>query len=336
MKKSQMYIAIVIVMVIVVSFFANSIFSSKAKENNVVVNNETTKVRVAYLPVIHALPLFVAIEKGYFKEAGLDVEKVEFQAPNQIIDALINGSADFGSAAALGITGIADYKDPGKIKVFNLAGDVGDKTGESLIIPKNSKISSISNLKGKKLGILAGTIQWKTIAREILAKNGLDMDKDVTIVELAGTVQVQALSSGQIDALLALEPIPTVAIGKSGATILAKTPGKQFIADPFWYGAGVVSAKFAQENPITTKKVIAALDKAVDEINASPESSRQYLKGYTSLTDDLILKVPLVEFKNCNSLNDKDMESVRKFFAIFTNNKVIDGEINANSLMYCK
>ncbi len=44
------------------------------------------KVKIGYLPAAQALPVFVAMEKGYFKEAGLDVEAVKFDAPNQIID----------------------------------------------------------------------------------------------------------------------------------------------------------------------------------------------------------------------------------------------------------
>ena len=297
---------------------------------------ETTKVKIAYLPVVHGLPLYVAMEKGYFRDAGIEVEAIKFESPNQIVDALLNGQVDFGDAVALGIVGVVESKNPGKIKIYSLEGETGDNSGENIIVPINSSLKSISELRGKKLGILAGTIQWRTITREVLAKNGLDMDKDLTIVELAPSIQVQALSSGQVDAILALEPIPTVAINQSIGKILVKAPAKEFIANPFWYGAEVVGTTFAMNNPKTTEKVMGAIKKAVNEINSDFDQNRRYLKNYTSLTEELASKVPPVNFKICESLNEQDMDSIRKFYAIFTKYNVVKGEIDLDALLYCK
>lgn len=297
---------------------------------------ETTHVRVANLPVVHGLPLYVAIEKGYFKDAGLDVEVIDFQAPNQIIDSIMNGQVDMTSpSGALGITGIANAKNPGKLKVYAVSGGTSGNTGANLIVPVGSKLSSVNELRGKKLGILAGTIQWRTITREILEKNGLDMDKDVTIVELVPPVQVQALSSGQVDALLALEPIPTVAVGKGLAKILIADPTVTYIADPSWLGAGIVNAEFARKNPQTTKVVIATIERAMDEIKNNPNAYRQYLKVHTQLTDDIISKIPIVSFKMCDQLDARDRDSIQKFFAIFTKHGVVNGQINIDDLLYC-
>ncbi|MFZ5365390.1 MAG: ABC transporter substrate-binding protein [Patescibacteria group bacterium] len=298
---------------------------------------ETTQVKIAYYPITHFLPLYVAVEKGYFKDAGFDVELVKFEAPNQVIDAVMNGQVDLtGPGAALGITGIADFKNPGKLKMYAISGDHDNYSGHSLILPINSTITSFNQLKGKKLGIWAGTIQWRTIAREILAQNGLDMDKDLTIVELAPSVQVQALASGQIDALLTLEPIPTTALNNNVAKLWIKSPADQFISDPFWYGVGVINAKFAIDNPKTTEKLVSVIDKAAQEVNQNFDAYRQYLKGYTSLTDELITKVPPIDFKVCNSFTDEDKDSIAKFFNIFTKHKVVDGTINMTDMLYCR
>lgn len=297
---------------------------------------ETTTVRVAYLPVVHGLPLYTAVEKGYFQEAGLKIEVVPFEAPNQIIDALMNGTVDFGSAVALGIAGVADTKNPGKIKVYGVNGEMGNNSSENILIPINSPVQSISELKGKKFGILAGTIQWKTIAREILAQNSLDMDKDVTIVELAPSVQVQALASGQVDALLALEPIPTVALSQSAGKILSTAPAKQFIADPFWYGADVVRTEFAEQKPETTAKVISIMERSVVEVNDNFDQHRRYLKNYTALSEILALKVPPIDYKTCPSLTGQDKESIKKFYALFAKYNVVEREISLENLLYCR
>lgn len=322
----------IIGLIIVILVFGGIWYSAS---NNQKVS-ETTSVKFAYLPVVHGLPLFIAIEKGYFRNEGIQVEAIKFESPNQIVDALLSGQVDFGSAVALGITGIAESKNPGKLKVYAVNGEVGDNSGENIIVPINSNLKSISELKGKKLGILAGTIQWRTIAREILAKNNLDMDKDLTIIELAPSIQVQALASGQVDAILALEPIPTVAISQGVGKIMVKAPAKEFIASPFWYGADVVGTTFAKNNPKTTKKVVNAIKRAVAEVNTDFDENRQYLKNYTSLTEDLATKVPPVNYKTCEDLNEQDMSSIKSFYGIFTKHKVVSGEIDVNALLYCK
>ena len=223
-------------------------------------------VKIGYLPIVHSLPLYVAIEKGYFKDAKIEVEAIPFEAPNQLVDAIMQDQLDFGSAMGMGIIGIANSKNPGKVKIYAINGEMNNNSIEDIIIPINSTITSIAELKGKKFGILAGTIQWRTITRDLLAKNGLNMDTDVTLVELPGTIQVQTIASGQIDALLALEPIPTTIIEAGTGKIMITAPAKAYIADPFWPGADVVNTEFAVQNPETTDKVIAILQKTINEI----------------------------------------------------------------------
>src|SRR5437763_1539192 len=90
-----------------------------ASSNNQSAKTETTKVKIASLPNVQGLPVYVAIEKGYFKDEGLDVELVKFEAPNQIIDALLQGQVDLAHpGGATGIAGIANFKNPGKLKIY--------------------------------------------------------------------------------------------------------------------------------------------------------------------------------------------------------------------------
>lgn len=104
------------------------------------------KVKIADLPVVHGLPLYLALEKGYFKEVGIDVERVKFEAPNQLIDAILSGQVDFTSpSGAMGITGIADFKNPEKIKIYAAAGGDLEVSNDSLLVPIDSKILKSKN-----------------------------------------------------------------------------------------------------------------------------------------------------------------------------------------------
>lgn len=293
-----------------------------------------TKVRIAYLPNIHALPFYLALEKGYFKDEGLDIEVVKFEAPNQIIDALLSNQVGVAApGAAAGITAVSQSKKPGTIKIYSVQGGTDTLTNESFVVKADSAIKSFADLKGKKLGHLPG-IQWQTISRDILAKNGLEAGKDVTLVDLAIPLMVPALASGQVDALLAIEPAPTIAVAKGIGKVVQQSPTIQYIANPFYAGVGDITTKFMTESPDATEKILRVFKKANDEVNANPDAARPYLKGYTALDDSLINDVPLLQYKMYDDMDAKDISALQAFFDIFTEYKVIDGKVDASSLIY--
>jgi NitT/TauT family transport system substrate-binding protein len=307
-------------------------FASNKQE----VKLETTKIKIAYLASsAQALPLYLSIDKGYFNDAGLEVEPVKFEAPNQIIDALIAGNVDFGSpSTAMGITAISQAKNPNTLKIFALNGGTAPNNIDNvLLVKKDSTISTIQDLKGKKLGTLPG-IQFRTIAQHILSTENLTVDKDVTIFELAIPLQLQALITGQIDAVLTLEPVKVIGKSQNAVKDLVIAPMDQYIADPWYGGGGVVSVKFSENNPNTTKKVIAVFDKAINEINANPDLARQYLKNYTPLNDQQIKDMPLPIWKTYTDFKESDISALQKFFDIFAQYKVIENKVDARQLLY--
>lgn len=309
-------------------------FGYSTWQNNQTGPLETTKVKIADLPVVHGLPLYLAIEKGYFAEEGISVELVKFEAPNQIVDAIMLGQVDFTSpSGAMGITGIADLKNPGKVKIYIVSGGDDIVPSEAILVRNDSSISSIQGLKGKRLGILPG-IQWRTIARHVLAQNNLVVEQDVMLVELAPGLQAPALDSGQIDALFAIEPMPTIVKSKNIGKEIVSGPTLTTIGNPFYGGAGAVNLEFATDNPNTTKKVLEIFARAVDEVNSNPEVARQYLKGYTPLGNDLIVEVPIIKFKMVEDLTLSEINAVQKFYDIFSTYGVVDKPMSFRSIIY--
>lgn len=296
--------------------------------------NKMLKVKIADLPVVHGLPLYLALEKGYFTEVGIDVERVKFEAPNQLIDAILSGQVDFTSpSGAMGITGIADFKNPGKIKIYAAAGGDLVVSNDSLLVPMDSQISVVEELAGKKLGVLPG-IQWRTIATQLLANHGLIAGGDVVLVELAPGLQAPALASGEIDALLATEPMPTIVREKGIGKEIIHAAAAQEIASPFYGGGGAVSVKFATEYPEETAKIFAVFERAINEIRADPVAARQYFKGYTPLDDVLIAQAPILNFKMFHELKEIDLDAIQAFYDIFTAQGVVDGSMDIRSLLY--
>lgn len=329
MRNSKLLVLIVCAFLI-----GGAIGYSVAQRNTALEQLETTKIKIGGLPIAQGLPIFLALQKGYFKNAGIDAEFVKFEAPNQLVDAILSGNIDIThTGGAMGIAVIANFKNPGKLAVYAAAGGNKVIPNDSILVGNASDIASIQDLKGKKLGILPG-IQWKTIARHILAQNNLIADTDVTIVELAPGLQAPALASGEIDGLLAIEPMPTIVKEKNIGKEIVHTPTALYVANPFYGGAGILNLEFARENPKLIKKVLAIIAQSVQEINKNPDEARIYLKGYTPLEDNLIAKLPVPLFKMSVGLSKTDIDAIQQFLDIFTEYKVVDGKMDVEKLLY--
>src|SRR6478672_3154434 len=76
-----------------------------------------TKIRIGYWPIAAGLPFYAAVEQGYFKEAGLDVEVMRFAGAQQIMEAILAERCD-GSANGTGSANIAigELAQPGTFK----------------------------------------------------------------------------------------------------------------------------------------------------------------------------------------------------------------------------
>ena len=146
--------------------------------------------------------------------------------------------------------------------------------------------------------------------------------------------QVQALASGQIDAVLTLEPIGTIGVEKGVAKHLVKAPVAELIVDPWIGGAGAVRTEFAEKNPGTTEKVIRAFSRAVDDANKNPDENKKYLPKYTPLNEELSNKVPVLYFIDSEDMTEEDMKALQIFFDLFTEYGAIEDKIDVNGLLY--
>jgi NitT/TauT family transport system substrate-binding protein len=166
----------------------------------------SSKIRIGYWPIAAGLPFYAAVEKGFFKEAGLDVEPLKFAAAAQIMEAMLAGRCD-GSANGTGSANLAigEIAAPGTFKIFASNPSNVKNVLDEMLVPANSTAKIMADLKGKRVGSGPG-IQNVTLAKIILEKNGI---ANPTVTELPVGQHVPALAAGQVDAVYTLEPTGT-------------------------------------------------------------------------------------------------------------------------------
>jgi len=90
----------------------------------------------------------------------------------------------------------------------------------ALVVRADGPIRQVTDLKGKKIGYVPGTMH-EILLREVLTRNGIVLDKDVTLVRIDFFDMGTALAQGAIDAFLSGEPFPSVAVAQGYGRILA-------------------------------------------------------------------------------------------------------------------
>lgn len=191
-------------LVLVTSFFiAGCSDSSQTK------NVEKKKITVGMLRLTSSAPLFIAIDKGFFQEEGLDIQVEWFDAAQPIAVATASDKIDVG---ATGITaGLYNMVSSGQ-KLTIVADKGREQKGypsSSLVVTKalyDQGITSVEQLKGKKIGITQKGSTFQYMLGRILESNGLTLE-DVEVIPLGKISSVMAsLESSQIDAAILNEP----------------------------------------------------------------------------------------------------------------------------------
>jgi len=134
----------------------------------------------------------IALDRGYMKDEGIDL-KITFIEPTPSIQALMAGSVDFTVAGTSALVVLARSNAPLKVVVA-----VNDRVHQWLLTKPN--IASPKELKGKKIATTGIAAVATFMLKQILAKHGLDGNKDVVYIDPGLGNQLTALISGVTDA----------------------------------------------------------------------------------------------------------------------------------------
>ncbi len=279
-------------------------------------------IKVGSSPVTSSAALYLAQERGYFKEQGLDVEITDFAnsgAPMTLL--LSKGELDVGAgniSAGL-FNAIASGQN---LKIVADKGSL-DKNKDYLALVvrnehlKSGRYKSIKDLKGFKMGLtsLEGVSQ-EILTEKFLQSVGLKLE-DVTFVKLAYAEMNLALKSGFIDATIQIEPFLTKAQIDGIAT---KVAGGSEIYPKQQSGVLLYSPAFMKDNPNEAKKFMVAYAKGIQDYNKAftenigKEKVIGDLKKVFKYDDELWQKMAIVGLNPFGKLNTQELKIDIKWY----------------------
>ncbi len=183
-----------------------------------------TNVKVGVLKLTSSAPIFVGVEKGFFREFGIAPELVYFQAAAPIATALAAGQLDVG---ATGLTAALFNIVLGGQQLWIVADKGREWPGYPLVAIVvqrelwDAGLRSVKDLKGRRIGVTQVGSTFHYHIGNILEKDGLTL-ADVKIVPLqAMPAMMEALKGKQVDAILVPQPLPGTAEAQGFGKILA-------------------------------------------------------------------------------------------------------------------
>lgn len=243
----------------------------------------------------------IAQQKGYMKEEGLD-ERVIFVAPTTSIQAMLGGDVHFTGAGSSALVSIARGNTPLKVVIAT-----NDRVLQWLVT--RPEITSPKQLKGKKIATTGVAAIATFMLKQILTKQGLDGNKDVTYIAVESGTQLPALLGGGFDAAVLSVEQRYVAVDKG-------------MHEMFFMGNEV---KNSWGTLATTDKLIKENPKMVAGFVRATLKALRYIRQDKEGTVAALLKFSGVSRQQASRLYDD-------LIGTFTRNGAVDEETQKNDL----
>ncbi|KAA0916121.1 ABC transporter substrate-binding protein [Aquicoccus porphyridii] len=227
--------------------------------------SQNRKITVGALRFTSHSASFIGVDRGYFAEAGLDVELKFFQAAQPMAVAIASGDVDYAVTAISG--GLISLADKGAIKV--IGGGLSEEPGidGQKILASDAAyqagLTSPAQLDGKSFGMTTAGSSFHYMGSKIAAAEGATMS--FKPLQKVGAV-IGALKTGQIDAWSIVPHIAKPLAGSGAVHIIGDV--SDYIPD-YQVTTVFTSTQNAQDEGEMTRAFLAGFSKGVDDYNSA-------------------------------------------------------------------
>lgn len=262
---------------------------------------------------------YVAEVEGFFKKNDLTVKRVEFGNPASMVAALQRGEIDMVSSQPASMLAArangADY-------VAFLQNEAAKSTSPdsgTVLVPKSSTVNTLTDLAGKKVGEYLGvSSQLNQDVYGLLRQKGMDPSK-VTWVDAPFSSHLDMLSSGQVEAVVTIDPYSTQILQTGKYRVVSypyveANPGQPLAA---WWAA----PEWLSAHTTEVTKFQNAMKEAIDWLHSSDSNARNSVADFTGLDVALLAHMPIINWSY-----DVDKAAWKKYIDICVQEKAIPSE----------
>jgi NitT/TauT family transport system substrate-binding protein len=260
-----------------------------------------TKGKLGYMKIVDNAAMFVAMEKGFFKAEGLELETVPMAGGALIVQGVTSGDLQIGWTNVISLYQAHVERFDFKLIAGGATNVKGTHESHAIQVPKSSPIIRASDLEGKTVAVNTLNNIVHLMAMAWIDKNGANSSK-VKFVEVPFPQMEAALVGGKIDAASIHEPFATAAVEKGQTRVLAYPWGD--VLPKFLIASWFASEKWIAKNKEMSQAFVRAISRGVDAIQADPAGSRAAMVKWAGLSPDLAGKIGLPVFEKGISESD--------------------------------
>ena len=239
---------------------------------------ETTTLNIGYqkyglLPIIKARG---DLDKA-LKAKGVDIKWVEFPAGPQLLEGLNVGSVAFGEAGEAPPI----FAQAANSNLVYVANQPAAPLAEALIVPKDSSIKTVQDLKGKRIVLNKGS-NVHYLLLKVLEANHLKLE-DIQVVYLPPADARAAFEKGAVDAWVIWDPFFAAAEKQLGAKVIST--GQNLVSNHQFY---LADRKFAETHPEILKDVVNELNTTTQWVAQHQSDAAKLLEKPTGLPLDVL------------------------------------------------
>jgi len=289
-------------------------------------DGELTQISVGVIPIVDVAPIYLGVQEGIFEEHGLEVELTLAQGGAAIIPAVQSGDFDFGFS---NITSLVIGSSQGL--PLQLVAPGPQTTGEpgedfaSLVVPEDSDAESIVDLEGQRVAVNTLNNINDTVLKEGMRQAGGDRDS-MELVEVAFPDMVGQLESGNVDAIMAVEPFATLAKNGGGREIYS--PYAEPIEDLMIAGYFTNTDKI-ESDPEVVDSFITAMKESQQFAEDNPEAAKEILSEYTEIEPEVVEQLTMPRFPQ-----EINRESTQRIIELSEETGLISESVNVDDLIY--
>lgn len=327
-KNSQLVIALLLIVFFVITYALLNKNEAVPKINTASDRtSQATKIKIGYKKHIAYLPFFVAMEKNFFTYNGLMVETVAFDSTNLMLSSVVAGKIDasIGGPNLPTVLSLAE-KSPDSLKIFSESKTLDNALFTCVMIKKNSALTGLKDLKGKKIGIWPGgfPLLW---LEDTLKTVGLK-NTDVKEMVVEDKLQLAALESNQVDALFTIEPLCLFGVNKKVGKIIYDNPLNNTTKI---FAVSIISNNFIKNNKPAADNLVKSIEQAIDYINSQPGESLAIMAKWAGYEAEMIKGMDIPQF---SKLKNIDTKAIEELAAELREKKLLEAELDIKKLIY--
>ncbi len=268
-------------------------------------------IRMGYVPVMIYAPLFVAQERGYFADEGLNVELTPLQGGSDSVVQLAAGNFD----AAVGGAGAGLFNAAQRGIEFTIVGPMHSErppVSSPLVISaqRTDELQSVADLEGKRVSINATGAATEYWLAQALAQGGLTLE-DVELVTVAFRDVPASLENGSLDAAILGEPLTTISEDQGLVGVLSEDFIDGFTATYLYMGAPLLSEQPEAANGFMRAYLRACRDLQGDYMD---EEIAAIIETYTEVPADVTLRSSPAQYDPDGRIPLDDLETLQTYF----------------------